>query len=127
LTHSSRPTVSDILIASMSTFDAIQRICNLPADFRDGEKSAHDLIREAGIDVRSLTTDSIAAILKTKPELVTEWLQWSEDKRSSPGYYFLSDGQRHIVGYYPGDEQVEFADPIAACADFVVKEVNAVC
>jgi hypothetical protein len=125
--HSRRLTVSDKLTASMNTFDAIQQICNLPTEFRDGEKSSRDLVREAGIDVRSLTAESIAAVLKTKPELVTEWLQWSEDKRSSPGYYFLSDGQRHIVGYYPGDEQVEFVDAIAACADFIVKEVNAVC
>jgi len=121
------PVVSDNLITPMSTFDAIQRICNLPAEFRDGEKSSRDLVREAGINVRFLTTDSIAAILKTKPELVTEWLQWSEDKRTSSGYYFLSDGQSYIVGYHPGDERVEFADPIAACADFVVKEVNAMC
>ena len=111
----------------MSTFDAIQKICNLPIEFRDGEKSPRDLIREAGLDVQSLTADSITAILKAKPELVAEWLQWSEDKRSSPGHYFLSDGQRHVVGYYPGHEQVEFADPIAACADFVIKEANAIC
>jgi hypothetical protein len=111
----------------MSTFDEIQHICSLPTEFRSGEKSPRDLVREAGVDVRSLTTDSIVAVLKTQPELVTEWLQWSEGKRSSPGYYFLSEGQCHVVGYYPGDERIEFADPISACADFVVKEINDIC
>ena len=117
-------TVFEGLIGYMSTSDEIQQICSLPTKFHSSGKSAYDLIRESGVDVRSLTTDAIVGVLQTRPELVAEWLQWSEDKRSSPGYYFLSEKQRHVVGYYPGDERVEFADPISACADFVVKEIN---
>ena len=104
--------------------DAIELVCNLPAEFRGGDKSPRALVRDSGVDVRALSTDTVAAVLKSKPELVSEWLRWSEDKRSSPGYYFLDEGLHHIVGYYPGDERVEFDDPVAACADFVIKEIK---
>ena len=110
----------------MNIDDAIQQICNLPAIFRGGDKSSHTLVRESGIDVRSLSADSVIAVLRSTPDLVREWLQWSEDKRSSPGYYFLAERKCYVVGYYPGHERVEFDDPIVACADFLIKEVNTI-
>ena len=109
----------------MNSVAAIQRICNLPVQFRKGGKSPQQLVHDAGIDPSTLTHDEVSAVLKSKPELVSDWLRWSEDKRGASGYYF-SEGKAYVVGYYPGDDQLEFTDPIAACADFVIKEVNAV-
>ena len=110
----------------MNFVEPIQRICNLPAEFRNGSKSAYEIVHDAGIDPRTLTPESISAVLLSKPELVSDWLHWSEDKRSTPGYYFLAEGNSYVVGHYPSDEQLKFSDPIAACADFVVKEVNSI-
>ncbi len=111
----------------MNSIETIQRICNLPSEFRSGSKSAYELVHDSGIDARSLTPESVSAVLLPKPELVSDWLDWSENKRSTPGYYFLAEeGGLYIVGYYPGDTQFEFSDPIAACADYVVKEVNSI-
>ena len=106
--------------------EAIQQICSLPAEFHKGRKSAHELVHDTGIDPEMLSTESVSAVLKSKPALVSDWLQWSEDKRSSPSYYFSSEGNSYVVGHYPGNDRVEFADPIAACADFIVKEVKTI-
>ena len=110
----------------MNTVDTIELLLNLPVKFRHGDKSPRTLITESGVNLEKLTSESIAAALKAKPELVKEWLYWSEDKRSAPGYYFVSEGDQFIVGLLPDDERVEFDDPIAACADFVIKEANAI-
>ena len=109
----------------MTTIDSsINQICTLPNRFRGGQKSPRVLIKESGIDARKLSADALVAVLKSRPELVLEWLRWSEDKRSSPSYYFTAEGSRYVVGHYPGDERVEFDDPVDACADFIVKEVR---
>jgi hypothetical protein len=68
--------------------------------------------------------ESVVEFLNSEPELVDEWLRWSADKRTSQGYYFLVEDRHYVVGYFPGDERVKFDDPVLACANFVVKEIN---
>ena len=105
---------------------AIKRICHIPADFRKGNKSFHSLVHDTGIESRVLTAASVVSVLLPNPELVDDWLSWSEDQRSSSGYYFLEENSKYVVGCYPGEELVEFSDRLAACADFIVKQVNSV-
>ena len=35
--------------------EAIKRICRIPADFRKGSKSFHELVHDTGIERRALT------------------------------------------------------------------------
>lgn len=106
--------------------ETIKRICHIPADFRKGNKSFHRLVHDTGIERQVLTETSVASALLSNPELVDDWLGWSEDQRSSPSYYFLEEKGKYVVGGYPGEEFVEFSDRIAACADFIVKQVKSV-
>lgn len=110
----------------MNSLDPVRAICNLPNAFRDGTKSPYELVHQTGIDLTSLDVDAIRALLAAAPELVTAWLHWSEDKRSSPGYYFTAEGDHYVVGRYPSGERLEFRDAITACADFIVKEVKSI-
>lgn len=110
----------------MNSVESIRRICSLPADIRRGRKSPYELVHGAGIEPRTLTTASVTRVLRSNSELVTDWLHWSEDKRSTAGYYFLEEKGGYVVGHYPDEDRVEFDDPIAACADFIVKEVNSI-
>jgi len=105
---------------------AIRRICNLPIDFRSGDKSAYDLVRKSGIGFRSLTTVEVLPVLQSNPSLINEWMSWSEDQRCTPAYYFREDADGYIVGRLPEQEQVEFDDRFSACADFIVKAVNVI-
>ena len=106
--------------------EAIRRICRIPADFRKGSKSFHELVHDTGIERRALTAASVTSVLLSNPDLVEDWLSWSEDQRSTPSYYFLEEKGKYAVGCYPGEEIVEFSDSITACADFIVKQVSSV-
>ena len=103
---------------------SVRRICNLPIDFRSGEKSAIDLVRASGIGFRSLTTAEVLPVLQSNPMLIDEWISWSEDQRCTPAYYIQQEGDCYVVGRLPEGEQVEFDDRFRACADFIVKAVN---
>jgi hypothetical protein len=102
----------------------LDRICRLPTDFHRGSKSAHQLVHEAGIERSSLSAASVASVLRSNPTLVDEWLRWSEDQRSTSGYYFLEEQGQYVVGRHPGGEFAAFDDRIAACAEFIVKWVG---
>lgn len=103
---------------------AIRRICNLPIDFRSGDQSTYDLVRASGIAYHSLTASEVLSVLESNPTLVDEWLSWSEDQRCTSAYYFMQKNDRYVVGRVPGQDQIEFDDRLAACADFIVKTVN---
>ena len=91
-----------------------------------GEKTAHQLLHDVEIEFQTLSVEPIEEFLRENPELITNWLQWSEDKRSSPGYYFREVKGVYVVGHYPEGVRLDFDDPISACADFIVKEVNSI-
>jgi hypothetical protein len=106
----------------------VERVCRLPIDFRDGTKSPLQLVRDSGYleNPVALTIEAVEDALRRKPELVDEWLGWSEDKRVSSGWYFLKAGTQFVVGYYPRGEKRLYADRIAACADFVIHDVASI-
>lgn len=67
--------------------------------------------------------------LRTRPEIVTGWLRWVEDKRWTPAWYFSpTDEGRYVVGYLSTDEtqqtQTVFNDPYSACAAFIIHELE---
>lgn len=108
----------------MNSIEAIRRVCQLPADFIAGGKSAHELVHEAGIDPASLNVESVAAVLASTPSLIDDWLRWSEDQRCTPSHFFTEEKNQFVVGRFPGNERVTYTDRIFACADFIVKQVN---
>ena len=103
---------------------SIRRICNLPSDFRTGEKSASELERSSGIGFQTLTTSEVVPVLQSNPALVDDWAMWSEDQRCTPAYFFQEKGGKYVVGRMAEQEQVEFDDQFLACADFIIKAVN---
>ena len=108
----------------MNSAESIQRICSLPVTFRGGDQSAYDLVRNSGAAHRCLTAEALLPVLQSNPDLVDAWLMWSEDQRCTPAYYFIEEGEKYVVGRYPGKDRAEFDDRLTACADFIVKAVN---
>ncbi len=108
----------------MDSVAAVKNICHLPRRFRESGISAYKLVCETGINPDSLDVHSVSSVLSSEPELIDDWLGWSEDQRCSPAYYFIKEESRYVVGLYPGSERVEFSDRIAACADFIVKHLR---
>jgi hypothetical protein len=60
-----------------------------------------------------ITEAALAAELRTKPDLILDWLQYSRDKRSSPAWYFDEKGTGcWVVGYFHEDPRSVWKVPI---------------
>lgn len=65
--------------------------------------------------------------LATHPDFVSDWLEYSENKRTDGGWYFkLSDRNKYLVGSVneSGITETEYDDKIEACAVFVKQELD---
>ena len=112
----------------MSSEAFIERICNLPVEFRRGSKSPVQLIRESGYfeSPNELTVEALAAFICNHVEVIQVWLSWSEDKRVSSGWYFIRKNGGFIVGNLADGPQLRFSDESQACAEFVLREVASI-
>ena len=112
----------------MNNDPIVERLCRLPTDFYSGSKSMVQLVAESGINANpaALAVASISAYLTNHSELIEQWLQWSENKRVSSGWYFIRRSGNYIVGFQPNGEVLNIAEPELACAEFVVREVKAI-
>jgi len=113
--------------------DVAAAVARIPWDFETrGDVSFHALLiasgyadEHGGVDV-SMIEDA----LRAHPEFVGDWLEYSEAKRSSAGWFIrkaASGGWE--VGYVAEgafEEVSVYQDELEACAVFVKKEIDAV-
>lgn len=118
----------------MNKTDTIISIVNLPEKFNNSEnnKSIYSLLKETGyFELHSqINEDDIGKALAKHPTYINQWLQWSEDKRSSSGWYFQkNDSHNYIVSYFPTNENFEqtiYSNIRNACAAFIKREIEAI-
>lgn len=70
--------------------DVVAKICALPLEFKArGTVSVVQLIDESGYRSTraALTVEAVWAYLGGRPDLIDAWLAYSEDKRTSSGWY----------------------------------------
>jgi hypothetical protein len=110
----------------MDTRAIVKAVCTLPDVFRSGSQSAIDLVRSSGVleSPQSLNRADILAFLSEQPGLVHSWRQWSDDKRTSSGWFFQTEAGEFVVGFHPKGERLVFSNGTEACAEFVVREVT---
>ena len=109
--------------------DRLDPICRIPEAL--SRRSLRDLVAETGYrDVRpQLSRQNVADHLARHPGLVLEWLRYSEDKRTSGGWYLLHPSTGWIVGRLAGPEQereLRFGSGPEACAEFILRELDSV-
>jgi hypothetical protein len=105
----------------------IEQICRLPVDCKTMRtKSALQLVQESGFfeNPSALLQSEVESYLREHSDLVHDWLIWSADKRTDRGWYFLEEAGHFVVGYYPLGDQITFSDPVKACAEFVIRELD---
>jgi hypothetical protein len=96
----------------------------------------HDTsIRGAGLSLRealslanyrqlrtSIGPADLLPLIKANPRLVREWLAYSEDKRTSGGWYILENGEVVRVG--EPNTHLRFESIDEAAAEYVVRELG---
>ena len=71
----------------------------------------------------ALTIDAIKSALDEDPRLVDEWQQWSQDKRT-PGWFLTMENDPRVIGRLPEGDRLVFPDPVTACAEFILRELQ---
>lgn len=108
----------------------IAAICEFPAVLKSSGLSIRETLSSMPYDeVRSnLTVLDLAEHLRAHPSSVDSWLRYSADKRTSSGWYLVSESA-WFVGYIGGDRGAaaeSFDDPATACATFILRELDGI-
>jgi hypothetical protein len=96
----------------------------------------HDTtLRGAGLSMRMALTQAkykelrsgfgpgdLIPLLKLSPEIMEEWFSYSEDQRTSGGWYLLDSGVIGQVG--SPDSRISFETLEQAVAEYVVRELD---
>ncbi len=104
----------------------------LPSEFKspENDQSIYSLLQNTGyFDLYDQVQENqITEALAEHSECIDHWMEWSEDKRSGSGWYFIQNDQgKYIVGYYPeqeGFEPIEYAERKEACAAYIKREIE---
>lgn len=115
----------------MNTSNLIKRILSLPEKFYElGNVSIYSLLKETGyFEMHSQINEAfILGEINKHPECISYWLNWSNNKRTTSGWYFRqNENGKYIVGYFPAREeskQIEYSDSKEACAAFIKREIE---
>jgi hypothetical protein len=92
--------------------------------FREGTESAHKLVHKSRTGPEALTVDAVKAVLGADPQLIDEWQRWSQDKRTSSGWFLDNQDGSLVVGHLPRGDRLVFPDATSACAEFILRELR---
>jgi hypothetical protein len=118
-------------MVNISKDSCIEKICNLPFDFKVAEKSSVTLLQESKFAdfYYVITKQDIKDYLSLNVNLIETWEIWSEDKRTW-GYYLSISPDKYFVGSLDKDGKENFSKSfstaIDACAEFILREVSTI-
>ena len=109
----------------------VDDVVGLAGRYRKQEDlSIYEMLKRTGYTERreSLTIEAIRKVLARSPEHLSEWLEYSADKRSGGGWYIRGENGRFEVGNIHADGRVgerrSYSDLEEACADFIQRELD---
>jgi hypothetical protein len=112
--------------------DDLERICRIGHD---------SSVRGQGLSLRQLLADTryrelrgrvdhgiLMQHLVERPELAQHWLMYSEDKRTSGGWYLTTKGSEWEVGRLDAGsrpiDQRRYGSSVEACASYILLELD---
>jgi hypothetical protein len=110
---------------------AAERVCYIARDFRRPGAPSLEALLEASCyrAVRGdLDVAQLEAVVESEPQLVEDWLRYSEDKRTSGGWAFYPEGEAWVVSQpFPNQGapvERRHSRVSAACADYILVELD---
>jgi len=115
----------------MSIDEVVKKIVFIPSRLNDIKNaSAYSLLKESGYFeiYNQINEILIMRMLSNSPKVVDDWLQWSENKRTSSGW-FINKGEsgKYRVAFFPMSKNfplVEYSDVLEACSAFIKREIE---
>ena len=114
----------------MSKKDIIIKIINLPHSFYNLRTvSIYSLLEDTDyFQVHDqISVNDISEELNNNPNVINDWLIWSENKRVDIGWFFQINKGQYLVGYLANGKATKtetYLDKIYACATFIKHEVE---
>jgi|TARA_B110000908_G_C9882113_1_gene283074 hypothetical protein len=115
----------------MKKSNILKEIIFLPEKFNNenNELSFYTLLKNTGyIDYyKEISENDIALVISNNLVCIEYWLQWSEDKRGSSGWYFLKKNQYlYEVNKIGSKTKINnfFINSLNACSHFIKKEID---
>jgi hypothetical protein len=110
----------------------VAAVCRLAEDISAGGAGTplRELLDATGYRLLrpGLTVGVLTEYLTDHPEVVTQWSRYSDDKRTSGGWYFLESGTSWSVGrlgpHAARTDDHHYASPPEACANFILQELD---
>ena len=106
----------------------IEKICELPLDFKKSNKSTFLLAKESKFQeiYKEITTKDISNYLSIHKDLLDRWEMWSQDKRTT-GYWLSITNIYEIGNINPKGETIfkkTFSSAIDACSEYILRELG---
>jgi hypothetical protein len=111
--------------------NCIEKICNIPLDSKNGDKSAFILAKESGFEreFNEIEIEDLKDYLKQHKTLIDNWGLWSMDKRTKSGLYLKLD-KISTIGELNENGQLifnkDFESEVDACAEYIYREVSSI-
>ena len=118
----------------MNASNIATAVIQIPRTFGNlGNVSIFSLLKGTGyFEMHDQVSEAeIHEALIRQPECVDDWMLYSDDKRSSEGWYLKQgNGSSYTVGFYTGkasdNRQIQYSDRLDACAAFIKHEIEVI-
>lgn len=107
----------------------IEDILLIPEKYHTLNVSLIFLVNESGYSQHysDISETDIYEALKQEPEIAKQWLSYSEDKRTSLGWYLQQAGRGYYVGSLTEKSgSVLYPNLLEACAAYIKKEIEGI-
>ena len=110
------------------------RVIRIPRELLNrGNKSMFSLLKDSGYFEAhdQITKEALQDALLFDRESVHDWLQYSDDKRTTSGLYFKEGVPgTYIIGYFPNTagnmKKMIFNNEVIACATYIKFEIEGI-
>lgn len=112
-----------------SASEATATACRMAYDYHRGNLSPRAIVESSGYRTHrpSITLKDLFTYLKANPGLVDEWWMYSDNKRTSSGWFFDLPNRR--IGYFErghSSQEEMFEGTTQACAAYVQHELDSI-
>ena len=121
-------------MVNVNKSDMVAQLVTLPRRFQSlGNVSIFSLVERTGYFQLhyEVSESDVRSALACCPDLVQEWLHYSTDKRTSPGWYLAKNDEGYYETGYIADthdrtNRVHHENGINACASFIKHELESI-
>lgn len=113
--------------------EIIMSLVSIPLLMSDqkNDKSVRDLVEQ--LDYKLLNKANLESELETllleDSSKISDWLNWSENKRADKGWFIKDENGKYSVGYFEDNsvsKTIKYTNEAKACASFIVNEISSI-